>query len=186
MDSLLVRGRQIAEKHNRDGDGFKNVGRKNAYECKKCGSYIITIDRDPGVTPFMIKCENCGDMAKSKFYRVQNWLEPTHEWYRPTTLAGVDPKYYDHLGRGGLILRPIGEDKWLRGDELKERPKDHIEEMAALKREFDKVERDRLERKLNLAEAAIMSRQQRRHRERKNYEPPEEITMYGVRYRRVD
>lgn len=185
MDSLLVRGRQIAEEHNRDGDGFKNVGRKNAYECEKCGSYIVTIDRDPGVTPFMVKCENCGGMAKSKFYRVQDWLEPTHEWYRPASLAGIAEGYYDHLERGGLILRPIGENGWQRPDDLKERPKDRAEEMAALKRKFDEARAAELERKLSAAEAVLMSRQQRRHRERKNLEPPEEITMYGVRYRRV-
>lgn len=171
MDSLLIRGREIAERHNRDGGGFKNADRKNAYECEACGSYIITIDRDPGVTPFMVKCENCGGMASSKFYRVQDYLDPTHEWYRPASLAGIDKGYYDHIERGGLILRSIDGHGWCRPNDLKQRPKDAVEEMAEFKRAF---------------EAAIVSRQQRRHRERKNPEPPEEITMYGVRYRRVN
>lgn len=184
MDSILVRGREIAERHNQDGDGFKNADRKNAYECETCGSYIVTIDRDPGVTPFMVKCENCGGMASSKFYRVQDYLDPTHEWYRPASLAGIDKGYYDHLERGGLILRPIDGHGWCRSDELKQRPKDAAEEMASLKRAYEDAET--MARKLELAEAAIISRQQRRHRERKNPEPPEEITMYGVRYRRVN
>ena len=184
MDSLLVRGRQIAEQHNRDGEGFKNVGRKNAYECESCGSYIVTIDRDPGVTPFMVKCENCGAMAKSKFYRVQEYLSPTHEWYRPDSLAGIGTGYYDHLERGGLILRAIDGKGWCRPEELKERPKSPSEEMAELKRAFEDAEK--MERKFKLAEAAILSRQQRRHKARKNHEPPSEITMYGARYRRVD
>ena len=170
MDSLLVRGRQIAEQYNRDGEGFKNVGRKNAYECESCGSYIVTIDRDPGVTPFMVKCENCGAMAKSKFYRVREYLDPTHEWYRPDSLAGIDTRYYDHLERGGLILRAIDGKGWCRPEELK--------------RAFGDAEK--MERKFKLAEAAILSRQQRRHKARKNPEPPEEITMYGHRYRRVN
>lgn len=72
-------------------------------ECPRCyGTGEVC-----GVTPFMVKCENCGGMASSKFYRVQDYLEPTHEWYRPASLAGVDQRYYDHLERGGLILRPI-------------------------------------------------------------------------------
>ena len=170
MDSLLVRGRQIAEQYNRDGEGFKNVGRKNAYECESCGYYIVTIDRDPGVTPFMVKCENCGGMASSKFYRVQEYLSPTHQWYRPDSLAGIDTRYYDHLERGGLILRAIDGKGWCRPEELK--------------RAFEDAEK--MERKFKLAEAAILSRQQRRHKARKNPEPPEEITMYGHRYRRVN
>ena len=55
--------------------------------------------------------------------------------------------------------------------------------MASLKRAYEDAET--MARKLELAEAGIISRQQRRHRERKNPEPPEEITMYGARYRRV-
>lgn len=125
MTDILAEGRTRAEAYNIDGEGFKNIGRKNAYECDSdsaigkvagCGSYIVTVDRDPGVTPFMLKCGNCGQFAHSKFYRVQDWLEPTHEWYRPDTLEGVPKGSHHHLSKGGLILRPVagGADKWLR------------------------------------------------------------------------
>lgn len=30
-------------------------GRENVYTCRKCGAYTTTIDRDEGVTPFLIR-----------------------------------------------------------------------------------------------------------------------------------
>lgn len=117
MSDILETGRKLAEEQFAEG-GF--TSKLNAYECDGddfskqdgCGSFIITIDRHPGVTPFMVKCGNCGQFAHSKMYRVQRSLQPTHEWYRPDTLAGIPASHHDHLSRGGLLLRPIGEDLW--------------------------------------------------------------------------
>lgn len=122
--NILERGREIAERQFAEG-GF--VGNKNAYECDGlsgrdgCGGYIVTVDVCPGVTPFMLKCGRCGAYAHSKMYRVADYLIPTHEWYRPESLGGVDPVYYDHLSNGGLILRPIsgGCGNWLPPIEAK-------------------------------------------------------------------
>ncbi|WP_066280289.1 hypothetical protein, partial [Blastomonas sp. CCH1-A6] len=100
--------RAKAAEHFNGTDGFDNSTRKNAYECEKCGSYIVTVDREPGVTPFMVSCGNCSSMATSKFYRVQAYLEPTHEWYRPETLAGLKGGVREHVENGGLLLRKIG------------------------------------------------------------------------------
>lgn len=177
MESLLETGRRLAEIYNAQGEGFKNMGRKNAYECEACASYIVTIDRHPGVTPFMIKCERCGQMAKSKFYRVQEWLEPTHEWYRPDDLEGIDPAYFDHLGRGGLVLRPIDGKGWQSVFEMK-RDIDPYAENRALNEMMERP------RKADVA-GEIVTRQQRRHKSRKHREAPEEIQMYGHRYRLI-
>lgn len=183
MDSIIVTGRQRAEEHNGSGGGgFKNANRKNAYECPDCGYYIVTIDRDPGVTPFMKRCGNCGGMAQSKMYRVSDWLEPTHEWYRPASLAGVPESAYDHIENGGLLLRPIREDRWLPNDFKPSRaisfPRVYSEKEALLKALKD-AEKD--------AQAEYTkTRQQLRHEGRKSREAPAEITMYGARYRRVD
>lgn len=92
------------------------TGRRNAYECEECGSYIVTVDREPGVTPFMVSCGNCGAFAKSKFYRVQSYLEPTHEWYRPETLDDLKDWERQHVENGGLLLRAIDDHKWLKPD----------------------------------------------------------------------
>lgn len=100
--------RKQAAEHFNGTDGFRNGDRKNAYECESCGSYIITVDREPGVTPFMVSCGNCKAMAKSKFYRVVDSLIPTHEWFRPETIDGLTQWSADHVGNGGLLLRKIG------------------------------------------------------------------------------
>lgn len=178
MDTIIVTGRLKAEEYNRDGGGFKNAGRKNAYECDGCGYYIITIDRDPGVTPFMKRCENCQGMAYSKMYRVQDRLEPTHEWYRPASLAGVPTSAYDHIEKGGLLLRSIDGKGWQPPMEAKAK-EDLYAEAVALKRMHDDAAS-------NALKVESITRQQRRHQARKGKPAPVEIWMYGAKYRRVD
>lgn len=181
MESIIETGRRIAESYNRKGEGFDNTGKKNAYECPDCSAHIVTIDRHPGVTPFMTKCGICGGFAQSKMYRVADWLEPTHEWYRPESLEEVPLGSADHIANGGLILRSIGGAGWQTGEPVKStfdwrREKEALEslmnERAAFRSEFP------------LAEP--LTRQQIRHAERKNRDAPTEITMYGHRYQRID
>lgn len=129
---------KAAQYHN-GSEGFDNSTRKNAYECEKCGSYIVTVDREPGVTPFMVSCGNCGAFAKSKFYRVQAYLEPTHEWYRPDSLNGLERWALHHVENGGLLLRQIGGGDqnagWLQPDTAMAQRKRDIEAME----EFQKM-----------------------------------------------
>lgn len=111
----IAEGRAAAKAFNGEtGGGFKNAGRRNAYECERCYAYIVTVDREPGVTPFLTKCGNCGAMAQSKMYRVAECLAATHEWYRPDTVEGLGAHTIDHLRKGGLILRAIpgNPDEW--------------------------------------------------------------------------
>ena len=178
MDSIIARGSAAAQAYHVEGEGFKNVGRKNAYECEACGYFIVTIDRDPGVTPFMKRCENCGGMAQSKMYRVWEHLEPTHEWYRPDSLSGVPTSAYDHIEKGGLLLRSIDGKGWQSPFEVKQKD-DVYEQASELKRLHDEV-------RATATKVGFVSRQQRRHEERKGRDAPDEISMYGHRYRRVD
>ena len=146
MKDVIQLGREIAEHHHgREGAGFDNTGKKNAYECDECHAYIVTIDRHPGVTPFMTACGKCAGLAKSKFYRVADWLEPTHEWYRPETLADIPadagPGTYEHLGNGGLILRPINGAEWQTGDPA-EPDKDDWDHIFRMKREMSDLMND--------------------------------------------
>lgn len=175
MTDILTEGRALAESYNREGNGFANTGKKNAYECEKCHAYIVTIDRAPGVAPFMTKCGNCGGMAQSKCYRVADRLEPTHEWYRPDSLDGIAAGYHEHLSRGGLILRSINGAGWTTGDPVKH-PVDEASYAARLDLIINQIE----------AEERAMTRQQMRHAKRKNRDAPAEITMFGHRYRRID
>lgn len=115
-------GRALAAEQEAKGRSLK--GRINVYACTPpmmpgtsmkggCGYWIVTVDRDTGVTPMFVKCGHCDGTATSRMYKVGEGLEPTHEWYRPETIDGLDPAYFDHLRNGGLILRPIVEDRWL-------------------------------------------------------------------------
>lgn len=65
-----------------------------------------------------VRCGHCGGTATSRMYKVVAGLEPTHEWFRPGSAAELPEGYSlndvaDHLSNGGLLLRPIGEDKWI-------------------------------------------------------------------------
>lgn len=93
-------------------------GAINIYTCPSCGWRAITRNRDDGTTPFMIACEGKDCEADprvggctSAFYRVDQTLEPTHEWYRPLSAgerkAMKDPALRDHVRMGGLLLRKI-------------------------------------------------------------------------------
>ena len=91
--------------------GFK--GRENVYTCQDCGRHTTTIDRDAGVTPFMIGCPFCDGDAYSAFYpkgpRPAHVPPPTHEWYRPSLWQRLwlDRAMREHVRLGGLVLREI-------------------------------------------------------------------------------
>jgi hypothetical protein len=121
----LESGRRIALTEEAKGRTLK--GRINVYACTPpltqssvkggCGHWIVTIDRDTGVTPMFVKCGHCGGMATSRMYKVGFGLEPTHEWFRPATVNEIPVEYrgegsIDHLRNGGLVMRPIGDGKW--------------------------------------------------------------------------
>lgn len=91
-------------------------GQENVYTCTKCGGFTTTIDRDEGVTPFMIRCrakDGCDGWAQSSFYpkgpRPAHIPPPSIEWYRPSQeeIAGLDPAMREHVGKGGLLMRAI-------------------------------------------------------------------------------
>lgn len=84
--------------------------RINQYTCTSCGGVITTVDRDSGVTPFMLACramDGCYGTMHSHLYRVAPGLTPDHEWYKPTSLKGLTPGMRDHVEMGGLLIRKI-------------------------------------------------------------------------------
>ena len=188
LDSNLemARIRADAAEHFNGKDGFANANRLNVYECDGeksfregvpdrpgCGHFIVTIDREPGVTPFIVRCGNCGQSAHSKGYKVASWLSPTHEWYRPDTLDGLDTWHLEHVKKGGLLLRPIDDAGW-------QTPRQYEQyRMAAMMMALD----DQL---TAAKKDSALSRQAQRHEKRKGKAPPETVTMYGRTYRLVD
>ena len=91
------------------------TNRVNCYKCV-CGHITKTKDIDPGVTPFMHRCEKCGKMANSSFYvDIAPQQKPTEEWYRPSLKEVMklrsDIFLLDHIFNGGLNVRKIKTNK---------------------------------------------------------------------------
>ena len=87
------------------------VGKKNRYTCQTCGYQYVTVDKDDGTTPFMAPCQRvtCKGMAQSEFYKIDQSLEATHEWYRAGQVEArsMKPNSRQHHDMGGLFLRRI-------------------------------------------------------------------------------
>lgn len=165
MADIFKQASEIGAKMEAEGHSFK--GQINVYACTPpvipnstvnggCGHWIVTIDREAGVTPMFVRCGHCGGTASSRMYRVGEGLEPTHEWFRPKFAAELPQGYSvgsvaDHLSNGGLLLRPIGEDRWL--------------EPTPETRAFVEQEQERIKRFTQ--SAAPPSRQQRRYTARR-------------------
>lgn len=100
-------------KTNTTPDRQEYVGRKNRYCCEKCQKNIITVDRDAGVTPFMLQCKRtpgCDGWMTSRFYIVEDvWPEPQYEWRKPTSreYKRMPDGMKQHVDQGGLALYPI-------------------------------------------------------------------------------
>jgi hypothetical protein len=87
------------------------TNRVNCYVCN-CGHITKTKDIDAGVTPSMHKCEKCGEMARSTFYKdIAPKQYPTEEWFRPTLKQVLKMRknegMLDHILQGGLDIRKI-------------------------------------------------------------------------------
>lgn len=118
---------QRAEEFHNGKDGFDNKGKHNVYVCQTDRMHrICTVDRDRGVTPFMMVCPVCEVMFKmqgrrrvsfnegmmqSNCYRpLGMFLMPVvGEWYRPDSLDGLQGGELEHVRNGGLLFRFIEE-----------------------------------------------------------------------------
>lgn len=112
---------------------FEN--RKNAYWCRECKGYVVTIDVDEGVTPMFLACRvkgdptddanDCKGMMHSMMYPAEPWPAtdgfdaaiptiPTWEWYMPDEAEleryrrEGDMAMLEHVHKGGLALRKVG------------------------------------------------------------------------------
>ena len=100
------------------------IGKRNAYTCGSCRSFIITLDRDEGATPFLIPCvvqRNCSGIMQSALYRgllVNGEEEVTHEWRKATTVdyRAANTGLKAHYDQGGLALHSVEFDKNLSPD----------------------------------------------------------------------
>jgi len=89
-------------------------GRKNGYTCQVCKKTIVTLDVDEGTTPFMLMCratDGCDGIMLSGFYTIPQTLPHQYEWFKPVSDTGYSPEMVEHLRKGGLDLRKVGETK---------------------------------------------------------------------------
>lgn len=112
----------------------RSTGKLNAYRCPACYGYTVTIDVHEGVTPSFLACRApqgedagtgqpivCPGRAESMWYSDPSlWPDfhgkpiPEWEWHMPLGNAAdkvrhTDPETWDHVRRGGLLLRRRGE-----------------------------------------------------------------------------
>jgi hypothetical protein len=93
-----------------EGDAMSK-GMKNIYTCNTCHGQIVTVDIDEGTTPFMMFCKvtkGCNGDMYSSFYRCDQSLTATFEFFKPTSLEGYSPEMREHIEMGGLDLRECG------------------------------------------------------------------------------
>lgn len=86
----------------------------DVYVCKKCGKIMLTRYADKGVTPFVMRCWNCGgdsvhEATVSEYdgqKLSQTYVQPIQEWVRPPldTLWNEDVGTIEHVLNGGLVL----------------------------------------------------------------------------------
>jgi hypothetical protein len=99
---------------------YKHGQRYNTYRCESCSGEVLTLDVDNGVTPANIACyatETCHARAWSQWYNatLEEGAQPVLEWYRPTTLRGLNDYEREHVTQGGLLHRPgPGAPDWVR------------------------------------------------------------------------
>lgn len=94
-----------------DAQMYDGRGEYNGYVCEKCGYITATLYKDKGVTPFIIRCEKCGNAAMHKITsrnappaapnisEVKNWIRPTFDQLMKMSQATID-----HVLNGGLVF----------------------------------------------------------------------------------
>lgn len=90
-----------------DAKIYDGRGEYNLYECNKCNNYKVTLYKDKGVTPFIMRCKCGGDMMHTKsskqappsYVKVHNWVRPSLK-----QTMSLSKGMRNHILNGGLIL----------------------------------------------------------------------------------
>lgn len=90
---------------------YDGRGEFHIYVCMNCHSSMITAFKDKGVTPFTIKCRDCGNVSYHEktvlevpvemhsFLGVKYWVRPTYEQFVRLPL-----NLREHVMNGGLLF----------------------------------------------------------------------------------
>lgn len=101
-------------RYNQMVEGIENAkmydgrGTYDTYVCEKCGNQMITTYKDKGVTPFTMRCGDCGGVMMH--VQTKTTVEPgvrVNEWVRPTLeqFLKMPNAVQEHVLKGGLILK---------------------------------------------------------------------------------
>jgi hypothetical protein len=81
----------------------------DVYRCDNCKQEQYTYYRDKGVTPYLIRCDKCWNIAKHcttlsdtssvEHKQLKAWVRPTWE-----QLQRLDKDLRNHVMQGGLVL----------------------------------------------------------------------------------
>ena len=86
---------------------YDGRGTFDIYVCEKCNHKQVTTYGDKGVTPFTMRCPNCGGMMvhTSTVESIEK-STPFKKWVRPTLdqFLKLSPGCQDHVLNGGLLL----------------------------------------------------------------------------------
>lgn len=95
----------------------------NGWYCSNCGQVTVVVHVDAGVTPMFLACRatpGCAGVGQSLGYPhdtpsnevlatvAHEWAVPSRSQMKAWKRAG-DPMY-DHVARGGLVLRPLTDE----------------------------------------------------------------------------
>lgn len=108
---------EITKRYNKlvaeieDLEIYDGRGEFNGYECDKCGLITVTLYVDKGVTPFVLRCPNCGGSAVHRYTSrsqppASTRYSPVKRWVRPSLeqLLKMQPATIEHVLNGGLVF----------------------------------------------------------------------------------
>lgn len=141
VDSIPVRYKKMLATVRANNISLKEERKINYYTCEKCGKIIKTIDKEPGVTPFLISCDSCEGMAQSSFYsEIAPDKEIDYEWFRPSLqyLSKCTEGEIEHVLNGGLLKRPYDNDPLFTVEQRQKLDKEFIDSSTfkKMKRHF--------------------------------------------------
>lgn len=121
LDELVERGAVQPPRETAYGAGRGHV---NAWKCDACGALLVAIHVAPGVTPMFLGCRDgrpgCLGTMKSSGYPAGEipagiLAKLSWEWYAVSKTQAKklrrsgDSSTFDHVTRGGLLLRRLSD-----------------------------------------------------------------------------
>lgn len=103
---------QLTQKYNQMVSNIRcydGRGTVDEYACKDCGNKVHTTYGVLGVTPFVIKCNQCGrSMMHDKTYKKDSFPNniEVKKWVRPSLedFLRMNNSTQEHILNGGLLL----------------------------------------------------------------------------------